>query len=285
MESVTSLTSFAKYSGSGNEFLIVDNRSRNFPDQDRNRISSLCCRDSGIGADGILLFEDSEIADFKMRILNRDGSEAEMCGNGIRCLAHYLFSKKLTSSSCRIESLSGIYSLHVEGDLVSLDAPPPHSVKWGLSLSFSTRSYKAHFLNTGVPHLVFFPEPDSPPFETLAPLMRHDPIFAFEGTNVNFAQWKDNHTLTIRTFERGVEGETLACGTGALAVAYVAFHYNQYRQSLFKKATIETANSPICIIPASKEPLWISFNWENEKLVSMTQKGVVNFIRLLTGCN
>lgn len=213
---------FAKLQGSGNDFIVVDNRANLIKDG-RSLAMILCPRKTGIGADGLLLLEESQGADFKMRIFNPDGSEAEMCGNGARCLAQFAYLKGIVGRRCRFETLAGIISCQIQGRQgrkVKIGMEEPQDLRSNLRLSLKGEIYEGHYLNTGVPHFVLFtPRVDQVPLEKLAPSIRNHPKFRPQGTNVDFVEVEKGGTLKVRTYERGVEEETLACGTGAVASA------------------------------------------------------------------
>jgi len=197
----------ALYSGAGNTFLLVDNREEAplppVPEE----------------LDGLLSVEPSREADFKAHILNRDGSEAEMCGNGLRCFIAFLERDlALPKRRWRIETLAGTYTAWSEGDEVCVEMLPPSEIRWEVAENL-------HFLNTGVPHVVrFVPSVKEVDVEGEGRELRNSPLFAPAGTNVNFVALQEDGTLKIRTYERGVEAETLACGTGATASALAASH-------------------------------------------------------------
>lgn len=220
--------SFSKYVGCGNDFILFDNRQNTFPSQNQDLIATLCHRHLGVGADGVILLEESQKADFKMRIFNSDGTEAEMCGNGIRCLMKFIKLKGYLRNHCTIETLERILSLKIEDDLVEVEMGDPIDVMWNLNLPLSDENYSGHFLNTGVPHLVIFTEEiETVPIATLGAKLRHHTFFQPKGTNVNFVQLLSSGLLRVRTYERGVEEETLSCGTGITASAIAAAHILQ----------------------------------------------------------
>ncbi len=210
---------FVKLQGSGNDFIVVDNRVNLI--KDRGSLAmKLCPRKTGIGADGLLLLEESQKTDFKMRIFNPDGSEAEMCGNGARCIARFAYLKGIVGRTCRFETLAGIISCQIQGKKVKIGMEKPQNLRLNLRLSLKGKIYEGHYLNTGVPHFVLFtPRVDQVPLKELAPSIRNHPKFRPQGTNVDFVEVEKGGTLKVRTYERGVEEETLACGTGAVASA------------------------------------------------------------------
>lgn len=196
---------YFEYSGAGNTFFLIDNRKHVYP------ASSFALECT---VDGVILLEESTIADYKMRIFNRDGSEAEMCGNGLRCLIRFLNDLGIPPKKFVIETLAGLQTGWIEGDLVSIQLSKPHNLQ--LQPPF-------FHLNTGVPHTLFFVEDlENVNVQNQGKEIRHHPHFAPSGTNVNFVKFHADHSLSIRTYERGVEAETLACGTGAVACALIA---------------------------------------------------------------
>ena len=207
--------------GAGNDFVVIDNRTRQFS-LDRATIARLCDRHRGIGADGLLVVEPADgEADFRMRYYNADGGEAEMCGNGARCFARFaarLMPAKPVSVS--FETQAGVITADLEGELVSLDMGRPTDHRAPKSYDLCGASHEIHFLNTGVPHaVVFVPDAEQVDVHTLGRTIRRHEAFAPKGTNANFAQVVEPGKLLLRTYERGVEGETLACGTGVCAAA------------------------------------------------------------------
>ena len=212
---------FTKMNGAGNDFVVIDNRSRQFS-LDGKTIARLCDRHRGVGADGLLAIEPAEgQADFRMRYYNADGGEAEMCGNGARCFAR--FSARLMPEkpeSVSFETQAGVIVAKLEGDLVSLDMGRPIDHRAPQVFDLGGASHEIHFLNTGVPHaVVFVSDVEKMDVQNLGRTIRRHEAFAPKGTNANFAQALDKNRLILRTYERGVEGETLACGTGVCATA------------------------------------------------------------------
>lgn len=207
---------FSKYEGAGNDFILIDDRSPFF---DPSWVPKICDRRFGVGADGVILLQKSATADFRMRIFNQNGTEAESCGNGLRCLGMFIsdlgFSRKLYF----IEIHDRVVQLSFKQDFVRILMGESKSLQLHLPTSFGP----VHFIDTGVPHAVFFMEHvRSAPIESLGPFLRHHPLFGSKGANANLAELQLDGTIYVRTFERGVEGETFSCGTGACAVAAVA---------------------------------------------------------------
>jgi diaminopimelate epimerase len=230
----TSLT-FTKLHGNGNDFMLIDEMNREQVSEDEKRkFARACChRHYGIGADGVLFLSGSARADLGMRLIQPDGSEAEMCGNGIRCLAKYAWDTGYVGEQFDVETLAGIIPVQVrERDgffWAKVNMGEPRFERSAIPACGSGELLKERLeglpvsaVNTGVPHAVIFV--DDLNFDILerAPSIRHHSIFP-EGANVNFVKFvKSGQPLEIRTFERGVEGETLSCGTGSVAAASVA---------------------------------------------------------------
>lgn len=210
---------FVKMVASGNDFIIFDNRRANLKDGSE-LASRLCVRTDGIGADGLIFVEKSKKADFKMRIFNPDGSEAEMCGNGIRCAALYKGKKKTA-----IKTIAGLLKAEIRDDGIKVKMTDPKNLQLNLNLDIDGRIYQVNFVNTGVPHAVYFVENlEAANVRLLGRLIRYYRNFEPEGTNVDFVKIIDQDAIAIRTYERGVEAETLACGTGSVAATLVYHH-------------------------------------------------------------
>ncbi|MCH9625256.1 MAG: Diaminopimelate epimerase [Chlamydiales bacterium] len=199
----------ALYSGAGNCFLLFDNQKQDLP---AIQISSLCEK---YAADGVILVERSVRADVKMRTYNRDGSEAEMCGNGLRCFTLYLNEIGIKQEEYLIETEAGLHKAWIHNSEVKIQLPPPTALQLH-------SEQNVHFINTGVPHAVVFVNTlENLNIEQLGKQLRYSPTFAPRGTNVNFVTLTSPSSIAIRTYERGVEAETLACGTGAVASALI----------------------------------------------------------------
>ena len=227
---------FTKTVATGNDFIVVDNRKGVVPDNELSALAKrLCDRKRAIGADGLLLVEPSKKADFKMRIFNPDGSEAEMCGNGSRCIALYAVRKKITKSIMTIETMAGMLDASVEGNVVKVKLTDPKEIKWNFCLMINKCPYKVNFADTGVPHTIHFVDDlDGVDVKNLGSHMRNHGEFAPDGTNADFVKVVGKNTIRIRTYERGVEDETLACGTGAVASAIIS-------------AEVEKMSSPVTV--------------------------------------
>jgi len=217
---------FSKLSGSGNDFILVDNRNgRLSPEALPETARRLCRRKFSVGADGLIAIEGSETADFRWQFFNADGSSAEMCGNGGRCAARFAAARGVAGERLCFETLAGTIHAEVSGTRVKLQLPPPGEFEPDRELLLDPVPVRASCLNTGVPHAVVCVEDvDAVDVEALGSRIRYHELFRPAGTNVDFIQRREGDRISMRTYERGVEGETLACGTGAVASACVASH-------------------------------------------------------------
>ncbi len=223
----------------------------------------LCDRHEGIGADGIIFLEQNESDPFIMRLFQPDGLEVEMCGNGMRCLAHYIHSEYGTANPFDIKTHKTLVSVKVMSKEVAIAMESAQEEKYNQTLLVDNKPVSLHSLNTGVPHAVVFVEDlENEELMPLAKQIRHHAAFAPQGTNVNFVKITSASTLAIRSFERGVEGETQACGTGAVAAALSA-------------AKIHGMKGPVTVIPRSKKKLTINFPNPEATLTYVTAQGPV----------
>ena len=251
---------FAKVVGTGNDFILVDARARRFPGVAWPALARAACnRHTSIGADGVLVLEPARGANARMRIFNADGSEAKMCGNGARCVARYLRDKRQQTRGRRPEAENGHVTLEtragrlaasVRGRRVALGMTAPTGLQLRRVVRVGAQRLIGGSVNTGVPHLVI-PVRDLAQVnvDELGRALRRHRAFAPAGTNVNFVQWRRDGALGVRTYERGVEGETLACGTGMVAAAIVA--------SLWRGAA--PGRRRIVVRPRSGDRLAVSF--------------------------
>lgn len=213
---------FFKMSGAGNDFIVIDNRENIIKGDINNFVKQVCTRRLSIGADGLILVEKSNKADFRMCYYNADGSEAEMCGNGGRCVARFAYLKGIVHERMKFETLAGVMEAEIAGRNVKLKMSDPTSLKLGIELLVNGSLLKLHFINTGVPHAVCFVDDlENTDVFNLGKSIRYHTEFQPKGTNANFAKIIDSNNIEIRTYERGVENETLACGTGAAATALI----------------------------------------------------------------
>jgi len=244
MEPIT----FFKMSGSGNDFIIVDNREKVVKDNDLpGFITRICRRKMSVGADGFILIEPSDKADFKWRFFNSDGSQAEMCGNGARCAARFAYVNGIAGESLSFETEAGVVSGQVKDDRAKVKMPDPVELRLDYNIELKSGPVTVCSVNTGVPHVVVMNETieDINVFDLGREIRFHE-AFAPAGTNVNFiCQQRQGH-LAIRTYERGVENETLACGTGSIAAALITSYKAKWP-------------SPINLLTRSGESLTIYF--------------------------
>jgi diaminopimelate epimerase len=214
---------FTKMNGSGNDFILIDHRSGFLKDVLMPEfVRTVCRRRESIGADGLILIETSEVADFKWRFYNADGSEAEMCGNGGRCAARFAVQKGIAGSKLTFETVAGLIQAEVRGRTVVLQLSPPGELLTRRTIAVDGNPVSLGSINTGVPHVVIPVEDlEAVPVKTLGRKIRFHEEFQPAGTNVNFIRIADPFHIAIRTYERGVEDETLACGTGSVASVLV----------------------------------------------------------------
>ena len=214
---------FWKMHGAGNDFILLDDRPARFPCADAALIRRLCDRHAGIGSEGLLLIQPSTRAHIRMRFFNPNGAEADMCGNGARCIARLAHDLGAAPCSMHIETGAGILEADVLSDAVRLQLPTPVDCRCHQTLALDTQTIRYHAIHTGVPHAVVEMRAlDSMNVCRIGAAIRHHPAFAPEGTNVDFMAITGPHALRVRTYERGVEAETPACGTGITACALIA---------------------------------------------------------------
>jgi diaminopimelate epimerase len=215
---------FTKMSGSGNDFIIIDNRDSVIEDSaKRDFVSKICVPKISVGADGVIFIEDSDNADFKWDFYNADGSSAEMCGNGGRCVARYAFERKIAPEKMSFDTTAGIITAEVKGSHVRIKMTSPEDLQRNLEIDLNGKTFKVDSLNTGVPHaIVYSDDIDNEDICGIGRGIRIHSQFSPAGTNVDFVQKQGENELRVRTYERGVEGETLACGTGVVASVLLA---------------------------------------------------------------
>jgi diaminopimelate epimerase len=221
--------SFTKMTGAGNDFVMVDNRDLRYSDVlSKQAIAHVCDRHFGVGGDGLIAIEpssDPERAHFRMRYYNADGGEADMCGNGARCFARFTASVAPVADEIQFETPAGVIGAEFLGEEVRLGMSQPHSPQWNLELEVDGHLQTVHSLNTGVPHaIIFVRERAVIDIRRVGSALRYHPHFAPRGTNANFVEVLAPGEVAIRTYERGVEDETLACGTGVVAAALIHAH-------------------------------------------------------------
>jgi diaminopimelate epimerase len=241
---------FEKMSGTGNDFVLIDNREICIPEGEQPGLAKqLCRRMFSVGADGLIFIEESKVADFKWNFYNADGSPAEMCGNGARCAARFAYQHGIAGKKMTLETLAGIVEAQIcEGDdVVMVKMPPPHDFRLELSLSLDENEYPVTFVNTGVPQAVIFVDDIDVPVKKWGRKVRFHKLFEPGGTNANFVKLLPDGKLKVRTYERGVEDETMACGTGAVAAALYA-------------AMLKGMDSPIEVVTSGGGTLTILFD-------------------------
>jgi diaminopimelate epimerase len=258
---------FMKMSGSGNDFILIDHRKPVMDEEHMKEFAGkVCQRRISVGADGLILIEQSEKADFKWRFFNADGSEAEMCGNGGRCAARFAWLKGIAGPSLTFETLAGILSAQVNGKRVKLELTKPYGLKLDETIQIEGQELKISSINTGVPHAVlFWDDFEGLEIIRLGRAIRYHPHFAPSGANANFIRLENESLLSIRTYERGVEDETLACGTGTVASALIA---------AFKGLV----KSPVSIKTHGGEILTVYFEIEDREVKRVFFEGDVRII-------
>lgn len=242
------LLEFTKMNGAGNDFVLLDNRAQKIR-LTRDQIVRLCDRHFGVGADGVLILVPSRTgkADWAWDFFNSDGSTGEMCGNGARCFARFVEKTVGLNGDFTFETEAGIITASFNGERVTVNLTKPNGLKLGERVNLSTGETTIHSLNTGVPHAVLYvPDADKAMVESLGPEIRRHAHFGPKGTNVNFVQVLGPNHIRVRTFERGVEGETLACGTGVTASALIS-------------ARVRNFTSPVKVQVQGGETLEVSF--------------------------
>lgn len=262
---------FEKYSGSGNDFIIVDNRKSIIKNRKEFAINT-CKRQIGIGADGLVLMEmpqnvNVKKADFRMRIINKDGSEAEMCGNAARCIAQFAYRNKITSKSMVIDTDAGLIDARVLGGMVTrVRLTDPQNVKLNYPIHLETGNKRINFINTGVPHVcVIANRIDNIDLAKLGREIRYHKDFKPAGTNVNLVKVISKNRIQVRTYERGVEAETLACGTGVIASAIIT-------------ALLGKTEQPVKVTTAGGDALTIYFKKEGDSIIDTYLEGRVSLV-------
>jgi diaminopimelate epimerase len=257
---------FTKMNGAGNDFVLIDNRGGNVH-LNRDQIMRICDRHRGVGADGILLLEKpSNQADFRMRYFNSDGGEAEMCGNGARCFAR--FANKVANSQGKIsfETPAGVIAAELKGDLVTLQMTNPTNLRLNVTLRVGDKNKSVHFINTGVPHVVIpVSQIDDVDVCRDGAAIRHHEMFSPKGANVNFIEKRGAKQIAVRTYERGVENETLACGTGVVAGALIF-------------AATENTDGPIGVLVRGGNELQVGFGEIGNQFQNVTLTGPADFV-------
>ena len=258
---------FYKMSGCGNDFILIDNRDKKLDGIDLKPFAASICRPKvSVGADGLIVIEPSDKADFRWIFLNADGSEAEMCGNGGRCAARFAFIQGIAGERLSFETKAGIIDAEVKGEVVKLRLTDPRDLKLDYAIPVKGGHLKVNSVNTGVPHVVSFVDAINE-FDVFGygRDVRFHSAYAPAGTNVNFVKLEGPNRLRVRTYERGVEDETLACGTGAVASALIA-------------TSKSLVDSPVEILVKSGEILKIYFDKSGDSFSKVYLEGKASVI-------
>lgn len=262
MDLETKRIPFYKMHGGGNDFVLVDHRRGLIPEAQQPRFARrVCARQVGVGADGLILIEGSDKADFRWRFYNADGSEAEMCGNGGRCAARLAVMLGIAPPNLSFETLAGIMHAEVKDREVRLELTGIEDFRLYQEIPINGKTVTGHFLKVGVPHVVVpVPDLEQVPVTFWGKIVRFHPLFQPAGANVNFINLQGSLALEVRTYERGVEDETLACGTGAVASALIA-------------ARLGHVQSPVAVNTRGGEILTVHFKLQGETFKDVFLEG------------
>jgi diaminopimelate epimerase len=258
---------FSKMNGAGNDFILVDNRDERIHIEPK-QIARLCDRHRGVGADGLFLLVPcpSGRADWAWQFHNRDGGTAEMCGNGARCFARFIQRLTGVKDQVTFQTGAGVIRARFLGNQVEVNLTTPKDLRLAEKLNLSSGTETVHSVNTGVPHAVIFvQDADQAMVASLGAEVRRHAHFAPKGTNVNFVQRLGPDAIRVRTYERGVEGETLACGTGVTAAALIAARLNQFQ-------------SPVKVRVQGGDTLEVSFREANGEFCDVRLTGPAEFV-------
>jgi diaminopimelate epimerase len=247
---------FTKMSGTGNDFIVIDHRQPFIAEGMQPEFARrICRRRFSAGADGLILIENSETADFQWQFYNGDGSRAEMCGNGARCAARFAYVNKIAPATMRFQTTAGEIKAQVldqSGATVKIRLTAPEDLRLQIPLAIGGSEQVLHFINTGVPHTVLLVgDATEVPVADWGRTIRFHELFQPAGTNANFVQVYDSGSIKVRTYERGVEDETMACGTGAVASALIT-------------ALLDRAKPPVSVVTSGGEQLTIHFSVTGE---------------------
>lgn len=253
---------FWKMHGAGNDFILVDDRENTFPVQNHDFIKSIATPKYGIGSDGIILIQPSDTADFRMRFYNPDGNEVEMCGNGARFVSRLAHELGVAPESMRFDTVAGVIKAEVlDETTVRLTMTEPEDLQLNAELPLQNQTLPYHFVNSGVPHVVIeMDDLDNVDIQSLGAAVRYADTFQPDGTNVNFIEITGPDSLKVRTYERGVEGETLACGTGMVACGLIA-------------GSLGKVSTPVKITCASGDVLEVNYRPTDEDMEDVTLTG------------
>jgi diaminopimelate epimerase len=256
---------FSKLTAAGNDFILIDNRENIIADKECEALAKkFCDRKYSIGADGLILLEKSVSKDFKMKYFNSDGSHACMCGNGGRSVAKFAYDLGIVDSKMIFETDAGTVNAEIlpaDKDRVRLDLYDPRDLNRNIDIEADGKEFNVDFINTGVPHVVAFVDDiESVDVVKYGKIIRYHKEFSPAGANVNFVEVAKDGTLFVRTYERGVEGETLACGTGITASGII---------SVLKGF----AKSPVSVVARGGDKLSVSLRNSNDKISNVVLEG------------
>jgi diaminopimelate epimerase len=257
---------FTKMNGAGNDFVMLDNRAGQLQ-LGTSQIAQLCDRHRGIGADGVLILEPAANgADFRMRYYNADGGEAEMCGNGARCFARFASNVAGPLEKLSFETPAGVIAAALEGERVTLQMSEPKDLALDVRVSALGEDILCHYVDSGVPHVVIPMEKIAQArVRELGSALRHHERFSPRGANVNFLERRGDKEIAIRTYERGVEDETLACGTGVVASALIF-------------AATNDLEGPIRVHVRGGDELAVGFKRDGDHFTNVTLSGPADFV-------
>jgi len=257
-----------KMSGAGNDFIIIDHRSQFIPVAFHAQFAQMVCRRRfSVGADGLILIENAEATDFSWRFYNNDGSIAEMCGNGARCAARYAYQLGIAGQRMNFSTVAGVIEAEILGEQehVSVRMTEPFGYQDSNLISLGGQEREIFSINTGVPQAVVFVDTDEIPLKLWGRTVRFHEDFEPAGTNVNFIRVLEDGNLHVRTYERGVEDETMACGTGVVASAIIA-------------AMQGLTESPVEVITSGGESLMVQFELDGSKVTNVYLQGAARII-------
>jgi diaminopimelate epimerase len=258
---------FTKMNGAGNDFVLIDNRDRKIS-LTREQVVRVCDRQRGVGADGLFMLvpNASGKADWAWEFFNSDGSTADMCGNGARCFARFIQKSAGAQERTTFETGAGVIRADFAGERVTVNLTEPRDLRLNEQVSLSTGIQAIHSINTGVPHAVLFVgDADRAMVKGMGAEVRYHKHFAPKGTNVNFVQITGPNSIRVRTYERGVEGETLACGTGVSASALIT-------------ARLHNFTTPVKVQVQGGDLLEVAFNQAGDQFTNVRLTGPADFV-------
>jgi diaminopimelate epimerase len=257
---------FTKMHGTGNDFVLIDDREMKVPWQDHFRMAALAARRTGVGCEGIILIQPSARADFRMRFLNPDGAEVALCGNGARCAAAFANRLGVAGRALTMETLAGLVDAEILANGVKLWMPEPSERRYDLTIDAAGETFAGHAVTVGVPHLVVpRNDIDTLDVERLGAVLRRHETFAPAGVNVDFVKLSPPDHIRMRTYERGLEAESGACGTGAVAAAIVAVERGAF-------------TLPVKIATSAGFELLVDGDWRTRRCTGMTLLGPVTTV-------